>query len=56
MRKLLVSIKLYTKWGSNYGVEKIMIKIITFLDAYCVPATVLIRLPILIYLLLESPL
>lgn len=55
MRKLLVSIKLYTKRGSNYGVERIMIKIIiTLLDAYCVPDTVLIRLPVFIYLLLES--
>lgn len=55
MRKLPVSIKLYTKWGSNYGVERIMMKIIiTLLDAYCVPAAVLIGLAIFIYLLLES--
>ena len=51
MRKLLVSIKLYTKWDSNYGVERIMIKtIITLLDAYCVPDTVLISKTSCIYL------
>lgn len=52
MKKLPVSIKLYTKWGSNYGIERIMMKIIiTLLDAYCVPAAVLIGLAIFIYYL-----
>lgn len=56
MRKLPVSIKLYTKWGSNYGVERIMMKIIiTLLDAYCVPAAVPLDLLYLFIYYLKAP-
>lgn len=43
--------KIIHKMGFNYGVERIMIKtIITLLDAYCVPDTVLISKTSCIYL------